>query len=126
LIAADAALAAIIGEASRAVKPAIVAFFSTLLQRRIVARIDRMSEKFLRRKSRAGAVHLLLSRRFLQKIGRIGRKRQQAAMAPRQRKEFARKAALMRWAKTSPAERSEAARQAALARHRKQNGAAVA
>src|SRR6516162_239498 len=44
-----AALAAIIGEAGRAVKAAIVAFFSTLLQRRIVARIDRMSEEFLLR-----------------------------------------------------------------------------
>src|SRR5215471_7185080 len=44
-----AALAAIIGEAGRAVKAAIVAFLSTLLQRRIVARIDRMSEEFLLR-----------------------------------------------------------------------------
>jgi hypothetical protein len=44
-----AALAAIIGAADRAVKAAIVAFFSTLLQRRIVARIDRMSEEFLLR-----------------------------------------------------------------------------
>jgi hypothetical protein len=49
LITASAALAAIIGEAGRAVKHAIVAFFSTLLQRRIVARIDWMSEEFLLR-----------------------------------------------------------------------------
>src|SRR6516165_5111143 len=49
LLTLPIALAAIIGEAGRAVKAAIVAFFSTLLQRRIVARIDRMSEEFLLR-----------------------------------------------------------------------------
>src|SRR5262249_2323858 len=46
-IAASAAEAAIIGEAARAVKSAIVAFFSTLLQWRIIARIDWMGEEFL-------------------------------------------------------------------------------
>src|SRR5580704_6141365 len=46
-IAASAAIRPIIGEVTRGVKPASVAFFSTLLQRRIVARIDRMSEELL-------------------------------------------------------------------------------
>src|SRR5215467_14234529 len=39
----------VFGLAGHAVKAAIVAFFSTLLQRRIVARIDRMGEEFLLR-----------------------------------------------------------------------------
>src|SRR5437660_768051 len=50
-IAASPALRPIIGEAGRGVKPASVAFFSTHLQRRIVTRIDRMSEEFLLRPS---------------------------------------------------------------------------
>jgi hypothetical protein len=44
-ISTSPAEAAIIGEAEGAVKAAIVAFFSTLLQRRIIARIDQMGEE---------------------------------------------------------------------------------
>jgi hypothetical protein len=44
LIAAITAVTAIIGEAGRAVKPAIVAFFSTLVRRSPLARITRTNE----------------------------------------------------------------------------------
>jgi hypothetical protein len=75
---------------------------------------------------RTDAVQVVVSRRFLRKIGAVGGTKSRANMSRAQARRLGRKGADARAESLSPAQRSDIARRAVRARWAKRNGRAMA